>query len=762
MRQLVSLANDKKRAYAFFNLNRLGGTMFEGPRKVLHAVFLTTTALSAVAFARPAFADGVSQPQAVEEITVTAEKREETSMNVPMSLSALTGDDLARAQAFRFQDYINTIPGVQLVQSQGLTSMLVIRGIGNGTGSINSSVATYIDETPYTADGTFAGSTRVTPNLDTFDMQRIEVLRGPQGTLYGSNALGGLLKYVTNAPDPSGFAATVEAGVDSVADGGRGFDLHGMVNMPLSTDAALRVVVYDDYYPGFIDDPSRGLKNINGSRFTGGRASLLYAPTADFSIRLNALYQVQQNSDLGDEDVAPGTLKPLYGNLTQERLISQPFSTKDQLYNATINWNLGFANLLSSTSYAHYQLYALTDYSASYGGFVSSLLGTSYGVAYPNQTSANKFTQEVRLASEGEGQLEWQVGGFVTDQTAKNSALLFPIDPVTKQILYSFPSNVGADYFRPHYAEYAGFANIDYHFTSTLDASFGGRYSHNSQTFVEKGLGLLGAADFGTKSSEDVATFSGDVRWKLDEQNMLYGRIARGFVPGGPNDAVPGGALPESYGSSSTMNYEVGIKSHLWNDRFTTEVSLFDVDWKKIQLIALVSGQATITNGGAAQSDGVEWNFGFVPVDGLTLNFNGAYTDARLTQDTPAYVNGQKGDLLPYAPKWGMSASANYEVPLSDEIAGFAGATWHFTGNRYADFIPPGGGSRQNLPSYGIADLRVGIETSRWTAALYVKNVGDETAVTSAYGEILGYGIGPQAAGAYQPRMIGIDLTARF
>ncbi len=677
-----------------------------------------------------------------------------------MSLTALTGEDLARSQSFRFQDYVGTVPGLQFVDSGGTTSLLAIRGIGNGVNSINSSVATYIDETPYTADGTFTGATRLAPNLDTFDMQRIEILRGPQGTLYGSNALGGLLKYVTNAPDPSAFAATVEAGLSSVEDGGNGFDVHAMVNAPLSSDAALRIVAYSDYYPGFIDDPSRGLKNINGSHFEGGRASLLYEPTQNISIRLSALYQVQSNSDTGNEDVAANSLTPIYGNLTQERLISQPFSTKDQLYNATINWNLGFAKLLSSTSYAHYQLYSLTDYSASYGGYVSFLLGAPYGVAYPNQTTANLFTQELRLSSNTEGPLQWQVGAFYTDQSAHNSALLFPIDLATKQVLYNFPTNVGADYFRPKYDEYAGFANLDYNFTPTLDAALGGRYSYNSQTFVERGLGLLGAADFGTNSTEGVFTYSGDLRWHVDQENMLYARIVSGFVPGGPNDAVPGSPFPTSYTSSTTMNYEAGIKSHLFNDHVTAEISVFDIDWKKIQLIAIVGGQATITNGGTAQSDGVEWNFGYAPVDGLTLNFNGAYTDARLTQSTPASVNGHAGDLLPYAPNWESSASANYEVPLFGDYSGFAGVTWRFTGSRYADFVPAG--TRQEMPSYYLVDLRAGMETTDWTFSLYVKNVGNETAITSLYGEILGYGIGPQTAGVNQPRTIGLELTKKF
>src|SRR5262249_54517978 len=135
------------------------------------------------------------------------------------------------------------------------------------------------------------------PNLDTFDMGRIEVLRGPQGTLYGANALGGLLKYVTNAPNPSAFHSETEVGVSTVANGGVGWDLHGMVNLPLTNTMALRFVGYDNFYPGFIDDPLRGATDVNGGHFWGGRASYLFQPSDNFSVRLNALYQKKSYSD---------------------------------------------------------------------------------------------------------------------------------------------------------------------------------------------------------------------------------------------------------------------------------------------------------------------------------------------------------------------------------------------------------------------------------------------------------------------------------
>ncbi len=171
-----------------------------------------------------------------------------------------------------------------------MDNQLVIRGVTTGINPINNTVAVYVDDTPWTSEGPFANP-GIAPNLDTYDMQRIEVLRGPQGTLYGALALGGLVKFVTNAPDPTSFATSVQAGGSYTSGGSAGYDTHGMINMPIANDLALRLVAYDSYYPGYIDDPSRGLTNINGTHISGGRASLLFSPTSDLSIRLTAVYQ---------------------------------------------------------------------------------------------------------------------------------------------------------------------------------------------------------------------------------------------------------------------------------------------------------------------------------------------------------------------------------------------------------------------------------------------------------------------------------------
>ena len=700
----------------------------------------------------------VAQSPALQEIVVTAQKREERLLDVPMSLTALSGDQLARSQSYTFEDYVGKVPGLTLIDNGATGTQLVIRGITNGSTPINSSVATYVDETPFTVAGPWANSQGIAPNLDTFDLQRIEVLRGPQGTLYGANALGGLLKFVTNAPDPTAFAAKAEVGVMSVYNGGQGFESHAMLNLPLSSDAALRIVGYDDYYPGFIDDPSRGLTDINGTHFTGGRASLLFEATPDFSIRLSALYQEKTWGDWPNEDVNAGTLMPLYGNLIQKHLISQPGDIKTELYNLTLNWSLEAAKILSATSYYDNKTYYLQDFSDLYG---PAFFGGPYGLAVPGTFPVHALTEEVRVSSLDNGPIQWQVGGYFTNEGSDETTAYLPIDTTTRTILYSDPLGLGGFTAPTHYQEIAGFASLDYHFTPALDASVGGRYSENHQTFHETAPGLFGGGyDFGVDSSENIFTYSGDVRWHVTPEHMLYARIATGFVPGGPNDSIPNAVVARSYSSSTTTNYELGIRSQLLDHRLTVEASAFHIDWRRIQLTAFVNGFGQIVNGGAAKSDGLEWALAYVPVAGLTLGFNGAYTDARLTEPIPASVSDQPLGRLPSSPLWESSASADYQRRIAGDYSGFLGVDWRFLGSRYADFMPTG--PRQEMPKNNIVDLRTGIDASRWTFTFFVKNVGNKIAINYVQPETLNGGAGAQSATVYTPRTFGASISARY
>ncbi|MHB8528377.1 MAG: TonB-dependent receptor [Caulobacteraceae bacterium] len=700
------------------------------------------------------------QPQAsatVAEIVVTAQKRQESILNVPMAVSAIAGDKLVEKSSFRFSDYVEKVPGVTLIDDGPGGSQIVIRGISIGAAQINAPVATYLDETPFTAVGPFVGSSSEGANLDTFDLARVEVLRGPQGTLYGANALGGLLKYVTNAPQLDRFAGALEAGVNSVDHGGIGGDVHGMVNLPIGDKIALRVVGFDTDYAGYVDNPNLG-KDINGIHNYGGRVSLLVQPSDALSVRLNALYQRRSWSDTPQVEVQPNTFQPVYGDLVSNHQLPQPGLSTNELYNATINYDFGPVKLMSASSYGRIGDTAVADETSYYGPFLTALVGNA-PVGLKLDDPITFFVQEVRLSSSGTGRLQWQVGGYYSNERAHEFEAIYPGDAATGQLVTGFVPSLGTFVITPTYREYAIFGDIDYHIIPSFDVQLGGRYSHNSQTFHELGSGVLaGNIDFSTASSEGVFTYSADARWKPTIATMVYARIATGFAPGGPNDVIPGSTLPGSFQSSKTTNYEVGVKGQLLSGRLTAELAAFDIEWSRIQLQAVIGGLSTITNGGSARSDGVEWALGYMPTPGLNFSFDGAYTDARLTENTP--INAHAGDPLAQAPRWAGTVGIDYSRPLTADITGSLGADWRWTTSRFSDF--PAFGPRQELPGYGIVDLRAGLQMRNYRFDLYVKNVADTRAINSVTPYTTSGGAGVQSAIFYQPRTIGASLTATW
>jgi iron complex outermembrane receptor protein len=704
---------------------------------------------------------GTSADKAVlEEVIVTANKRSERLADVPMSAVVLSGQQLTESQANTLQDIANRVPGLQLVSDSPVDNQLIIRGISIGVGALNSSVATYVDETPYTSEGPFANSQNIAPNLDTYDLARVEVLRGPQGTVYGANALGGLLKYVTNVPDPTQFSASFLTGVSGIAHGGDGYEAHGMVNLPLTDTLALRVVANDNRFPGYIDDPSRHESEINSVERYGGRASLLWQAAPSLSVRLTAQYQYLEAHDTGDVDVYPGSLQPIFGDLTQEKVIAQPQRVENEIYNATINWNLDFASLTSSTSYSKANPTLTQDFSWVLGAYVSSLLGGNYGDALTTKEPVHSLTQELRLASRNNDQWEWLIGGYFTNEDAHEIQATPPIDLATGQILYNLQSSLGVYDIASTYREFAGFGDLHYHFTPAFEVGLGGRYSSEKQSYHQVNDGLVtGTDDFTTHSDQSAYTYSVDAKYKFVPEALVYARVASGFVPGGPNDVLPGSPLPETFKSSTTTNYEIGVKGVGIDGRLNYDFDAFDVEWSDIQLVAAVDGLYGATNGGKARSRGVEGGVNYEPARGLHLNANVAYTDARLTQNTPASVNGHAGDRLPESPFFSSTLSASYERPLSAAIAGFGGVDWHYSSDRLSEFVL--GAPRQTLPSYSMVDLRAGVRVKAYELTLYVKNVGDARAISEVSAETVN-GVNAFSASVVAPRTVGLTLSGKY
>ena len=330
--------------------------------KSLRLAILAALGVAAPFLAQQGQAADVATPadsDALTTIIVTAEKRSEPLKDVPMSVTALSGDSLDALQARSFADYAAMVPGLSLNATQPGLTRLTLRG--QNSGGVGSTVAVYMDESPFGSSTALLNGSIITGDFDTWDLQRVEVLRGPQGTLYGANSEGGLLKFVSTAPVLNKFSGEAELTGESVSGGGEGGAVRGVVNLPLGDNAGVARQRLRSGRPGYIDDPARGMKDINDGHKEGGRAALLWMPTADLSINLTATSQQSKYNGTPVVDVDPKTLEPLHGDLMQERVCGEPSEAKYENYSATINWNAGPFSVLSTTSYGILDFDYVTD-----------------------------------------------------------------------------------------------------------------------------------------------------------------------------------------------------------------------------------------------------------------------------------------------------------------------------------------------------------------------------------------------------------------
>ncbi|HVX06159.1 MAG TPA: TonB-dependent receptor [Rhodanobacteraceae bacterium] len=723
-------------------------------------------------------------------IVVTANRRDETLQKVPMAVSALTFHDIQRQHLQDFSDYAANVPGLDAITlGPGMTE-LSIRGIASGSQQPSASVGVYVDETPFGSSSVFAVGSALTPDLDPADVERIEVLRGPQGTLYGAGALGGVIRFITIPPDTETYSGRVQVGGSSVDGGGNGFDVHGMFNLPLVKDKlAIRANVYDETDPGFVDDAGRGKTDINESKIKGGRVSLLWTPTDRTSVRVTAL--AQNLSAAGSATVAldPDTLQPVYGDLQQRsaELGGDAFDAHYRLYNVTLNTDFGWAKLMSSTSYS--TLDAVTNTDATSLLFLGPQRpgGPYYGTLEQAIIPQTKATQEFRLSSPKSQTVEWLGGVFWTRETGNNAQNVYASDYYSGTPLPSpLGIPIGGDLQPSTYEAYAAYGSITWHVTDRFDLEAGLRYSHDKQHYTEIGYGLLFGGVPPTvlldkRSSDSSTTFSLTPTFHIDDNHMLYARIASGFLPGGPN-IVPVGVpnVPATFSPTKLTNYELGLKSTSADDRLMVDLSAYYIDWTKIPLTTFENNFTFLTSGGQAQSKGLEATVAWIPAQGLRLSANAAYNDATLTKDAPYPSNGKRGDPLPYAPQFTLGLNGDYDFALGGGWHGYVGASYRYVDERSTDFafsypIPgvlPPLPSSPTIPGYHTIDLRAGVNRDQWNIDVYVKNLTNQRGIVQAstfqnYVPVAGElnpvtGRLEDNATIITPRMFGISVSRNF
>jgi outer membrane receptor protein involved in Fe transport len=722
------------------------------------SIGLILTGTCGLAIAGPALAQNSdattpnAQPPAVQSegdqnaIIVTAQKRPQVLIDVPQSVSVISGDTLENTHAQRLSDYLTRIPSATVVESQPGNSRIVLRGIN--TGGVGATVATYIDETPFGSATALANGAILTPDIDPFDLARVEVLRGPQGTLYGANSLGGLVKFVTVAPDPRAFDGAAELGAEKVAHGDTGWWGRAAVNVPLGATAAFRASGFYRRDPGYIDDPVLG-HDVNDGKTYGGRLSFMVRPTEQLSVRASVHAENIRSNGTNAVDLDPVTLEPVGGSLEQFRILRQPNNIDYRIYNTTIDYDFGPVALVSSTSYGTLDQAQIVDGSGALG---------VPGAGLDQSMTQRRFTQEVRLASSAKQTIEWTVGGFYTREKNRLGQAVYLADPATQQpvvnglIIVDLPSR---------YREYAGFANATWHISPKFDLTAGARYSHNRQSNVQLKSGALVPvpASVSGKSSDNAFTYSVAPTYKLNPNTRIYARVAKGYRPGGPNALSPDApdAVPRQFGPDTTTNYEVGIKTSTEDNLLSLDASVFRIDWKNIQLLTQIGQFGVNINGASARSSGVEFTAGLHPDRGLSLFANGSYVDAHLTADAPATVGGHDGDPLPYNPKWQWTLGAEYERAVSAAATARAGISWHYTGKRFTDFDP---GGQHKLGAFGQVDAHAGVDFGRFRVDAFAHNLTDSRGISNVgfFGDVNG----DLAAAVIRPRSFGLALGYRY
>ena len=639
----------------------------------------------------PAAADG-STTTTLQEVVVTAQKKAENLQDVPASVTALSAQNLELTGAVTFADLVTKVPGMSIVTASPGYTVVTLRGMGTGAGQSSATTSFYVDEAPVGSVNAYGDGSSLTPNLDPSDLSRIDVLKGPQGTLYGSGAVGGVFKYVTTDPNTQNFGGRLEVGGDTVDHGGTGSDVRGALNIPIMDGVAgLRISGYDRDDPGYIDNVALGQKNVNDARYTGGRIDLLVKPLPDLSIDLWAMNQHVTAGGLPTELVeanGAGGLTPVYGDYKNSFYYPQTLATNLNLFNGTIKWVPGPVTITSSTTYQIIRGEEGVDGTDSYGVLLGAVLHIpDLGIGLNTNQLTKRWSEELRADGNAlNNKLTYQVGLYFTDETDLLTIPSFATFLTPSLTPITLPKLIAAE-IASSYREYAVFGNLDYHFTDSFDVLIGGRISRADQDYYQNYSGLLVGATFINSNSfaNTVSTFLISPKYTFADGSIVYGRVASGWRPGGPNAAPPALNVPGSFAPDTLTSYEIGYKTTFDDKRVVLDVAAYYIDWQHIQIETSSGGFKYFVNGGNARSEGAEATLSWNPAPGLYLTADGAYTDAVLTSAAPA-AGGLSGDQQPYVPKWSGALSADYEHQVGGGFTGAVGGSIDYVGKRVSQY----------------------------------------------------------------------------
>jgi iron complex outermembrane receptor protein len=771
----------------------MGSNMIKSSFYSASAIALCISLLPGLALAQPTIADSTAEASPAEatqtgDIVVTASRRAQNLQDVPMSITAVTAESLENKAATTFFDYAASIPNLSFsVGGVGSSSgrSIAVRGIAdvNTTGF-------YIDDSPL--------SESLDPKI--LDVERIEVLRGPQGTLYGARSLGGTVRLITIQPDASEASGRLHGVLSTTRNTSRAnYQLDGAINLPIIQDrVGLRVVALRQYDAGYFSRTfdtaaggARTVRNVGRSLTDGATASAIVKLTDDLTVTPRIMYQNTRFNGYPLADVAvnnasliPNVLR--VRSLDQRRMFDLPESVEDKWLLGTVDVKLvkSFGTVSYATTFFRRRTRDVEDQS----DFIASAFGlpqqlpTTIDVRHP----INSFAQELRFSSSFKGPLQVVAGVFYNNVRSNEWSppnIIPGLDAATGGAL-------GTDFvydknWPTTQKDYALYGEVNWTVLPSLTAIMGARLFKTKTSSAITGRGLVyGGIDSRDKKSlsESGVTPKASLQYEFSRGNQIYATVAKGFRPGGPNQLFPVlfgcdqelgafGLTPDTaafFKSDSVWSYEAGAKATLLDRKLRASIAGFRIDWSNIQQkVQLQCGFDFKNNSGAARSQGFEFEISGNPVEGLTLSAGGGYVDAKFTESS----GGSKfkaGDRIPQVPKWNFNASLDYRHELNSSLEGFVHADYAYVSSSdsaiNANVSPVTGRLVPRIrPSYTIVNGRIGVSIGdAYEVALFAKNLTDERASLSDITAVSVEAPGRTRVTINQPRTLGAEVRLRF
>jgi iron complex outermembrane receptor protein len=746
----------------------------------------------------------------LQEIVVTARKREENLQDVPLSIDVFSKKDMQNLGIAGFDDYAEKVPSISFISVGPGTQLFVMRGVSDGSNpnySNTSATGFFVDDMSMSSSG-------VQPDLHLYDVERIEVLNGPQGTTFGASSMSGAIRYVTNKPDVNAFSAGIDFNGGQIQGGQQNWTYEGFFNAPIIQGVlGLRVSAFSDSHGGFINNQLTTRTWVNGAvsnnaawarndynreHVEGGRVALKGVLNDQWSATLTYSYQRQSTLGAWDED-------PNLAPRTVERFGPESHKFEAKTLDFHVDGDVGIGDLVFASTYWSLPTRQQNEYSQyienNLGGAiegVTCLNDPVYGTGpytgckvpiqyYEYHTNPERWSDELRLVSKPGGRFHWLAGLYWEKSRDKNSGSTFYMPGLrTNSPAFQYynayngappgstslpPGEWFAYTTRSDYWQSTEFANISFDLTNKLNVEAGVVHFKSYFRYYSP-FGQFAYAPT-TPSLSVGSSHKWDskfgINYKLTDKVMVYADFAQGFRDGGTNSGYPQSCynkgVPQSYVPDTLNNYEIGWKSTSLNGRLLWNGAAYLMNWKQLQTIIydvnICAPSSFNVNVGDARIYGVESNVDYKLSENLSLQAAGSYTDSHLISSPYATFEANVGERLPYVPYFSWSANLRYEHPLGKVLRGYAQFDIAHKGDMWNDLHVAGsnGFPRILQPSYTIMNLRFGLnpEGSHWLTEFYITNLADKNAIV--YSNTGNFDLRQTTN---EPRVFGLRLNYRF